>query len=47
VLTFDWNTRRVPNGPTEITLKATDTCGNVTFSSSRQGRIVVVVSNGG
>lgn len=44
---FDWNTRRAQNGPTEISLKATDTCGNVTFSSSRQGRILVVVKNGG
>jgi hypothetical protein len=43
---FDWNTRRSKNGPVEITLKATDTCGNTTFSTSRQGRVEVVVGNG-
>lgn len=44
---FDWNTRSSPNGPVEILLKATDTCGNVTFSTSRQGRVRVVVANEG
>lgn len=44
---FAWNTRRHRNGPVELTLKVTDTCGNVGFSSRRQGRVVVVVGNGG